>query len=185
MIDAVLATVTEHGEGAEPSVQVFKGSEEFLCSVFCPKQLHTSQANTVGWHLFKQLKLDQGVNKLPTTRIVWLEHIRRAHVQLSVWSQDLIVNSVVPDPVTLRCQMQYVKLLPLLTKETPAHGAVLQLIRCNCGSTNVESTSKCSRRCSCKRHNLVCTELCNCAGDDKCQNTEPILNGLDIEYDND
>ena len=117
--------------------------------------------------LHKQLKLDQGVNKLPTTRIVWLEHIRPAHVQWSVWSQDLIVNSVVPDPVTLRCQVQYVKLLPLLTKETPAPGAVLQLIRCKRGSTKVESTSK-TRRCSCKRHNLVCTELCVCAGDDKC-----------------
>ena len=163
---------------------MFNGSEEFLCSVSCPEQLHTSKAKTVGWHLFKQLKPHQGVDKLPTTRIVWLEHIRRAHVQWSVWSQDLIVNSVVPDPVTLRCQMQYVKLRPLLTQETPAPGAVLQLIRCNCWSTNVETTSKCSRRCSCKRYHLVCTELCNCAVDDKCQNTEPILNGLDIEDDN-
>ena len=163
---------------------MFNGSEEFLCSVFCPEQLHTSQAKTVGWHLFKQLKPDQGVDKLPTTRIVWLEHIRRAHVQGSVWSQDLIVNSVVPDSVTLRCQMQYVKLWSLLTKETPAPGAVLQLIRCNCGSTKFETTSKCSRRCSCKRYHLVCTELCNCAVDYKCQNTEPILNGLDIEDDN-
>ena len=174
LIDAVLAAVTELREGVGPSVEVFKGSEEFLCS-----------ANTVGWHLFKQLKLDQGVDKFPSTRIVWLEHIIRAHVQWGVWSQDLIINADVPDPITLRCQMQYVKLLPLLTKETPAPGAVLQLIRCNCGSTNVESTSKCSRRCSCKRHNLVCTELCNCAGDDKCQNTEPIVNGLDIDDDND
>ena len=163
---------------------MFNRSEESLCSVFCPEQLHTSQAKTVGWHLFKQLKPDQGVDKLPTTRIVWLEHIRRAHVQWSVWSQDLIVNSVAPDSATLRYQMQYVKLWSLLTKETPAPGAVLQLIRSNCGSTNVETTSKCSRRCSCKRYHLVCTELCNCAVDDKCQNTEPILNGLDIEDDN-
>ena len=153
--------------------------------MLCPEQLHTSQAKTEGWNLFKQTEIPhQGVDKLPTTRIVWLEHIRRAHVQWSVWSQDLIVNSVVPDSVTLRCQMQHVKLRPLVTKETLAPGAVLQLIRCNCGSTNVKTTSKCSRRCSCKRHNLVCTELCNCAGDDKCQNTEPILNGLDIEDDN-
>ena len=72
-----------------------------------------------------------------------------------------------PRPLTLRCQVQYVKLLPLLTKETPAPGAVLQLIRCNCGSTIVESTSK-TCRCSCKQHNLVCTELCNCVGYDKC-----------------
>ena len=111
LIDAVLTAVTELREGVEPPVEVFNGSEEFLCS-----------ANTVGWHLFKQLKLDQGVDKLPTTRIVWLEHIRRAHVQWGVWSQDLIINAVVPDPVTLRFQMQHVKLLPLLTKGTPAPG---------------------------------------------------------------
>ena len=141
MIDAVLAAVTDLREGAEPSVELFKGSGEVLCSLFSsainnfthPKQI------LLWWHPFKQLKLDQGVDKLPTTRIVWLEHIRRAHVQWSVWSQDLIVNSVVPDPVTLRCQVQYVKLLPLLTKETPAPGAVLQLTRCNCGSTIVEA----------------------------------------------
>ena len=136
-----------------------------MCSLFYPKQLHTSQANTIWWHPFKQLKLDQGVDKLPTTRIVWLEHIRRAHVQWSVWSHDLIVNSVVPDPVQLRYLVQYIKLLSLLTKETLAPGAVLQLIRCNCGSTIVESTST-TRRCSCKRHDLFCTELCNCAGYD-------------------
>ena len=130
------------------------------CPVFCPEQLHTYQAKNVGWHLFKQLKPDQGVDKLPTTRIVWLEHIRRAHVQLSVLSRDLIVTSVVPDFVTLRCQMQYVKIRPLLTKETPAPGAVLQLIRCNCWSTNIETTSKCSRRCSCKRYLLSAP---NCA----------------------
>ena len=53
LIDAVLAGVTELREGAEPSVEVFKGSEEFLCSLACPKQLHTSQANTIWWHPFK------------------------------------------------------------------------------------------------------------------------------------
>ena len=62
LIEAVLAAVTDLREGAEPSVEVFKASEEFLCSLFCPKQLHTSQANTIWWHPFKQLKLDQGVD---------------------------------------------------------------------------------------------------------------------------
>ena len=149
-----------------------KGCQLFLCSLSGPKQLHISQAKTIRWHLFKQLKPDQGVEKLPTTLGVWLEHIL-------VWSQDLVVNPLVPDPVTFGWQMQDGKLLLLLTKEAPAPEAVLQLIRCNCGSTNVESTNKCSSGCSCKRNNLVCTEMCNCAGDDKCQNTEPIVIGLD------
>ena len=60
---------------------------------------------------------------------------------------------------------------------------VIQLIRCNCGSNYIESTSKCSRRCSCKRNSLVATELGICAGDDKCQNTEPMVIALDIGDD--
>ena len=40
LIGGVLAAVTELREGVETSVDVFKGSEELLCS-----------ANTVGWHL--------------------------------------------------------------------------------------------------------------------------------------
>ena len=49
LIDAVLAELNELREGAEPSVEVFKGSAELLCSLFCPKQLHTSHANTIRW----------------------------------------------------------------------------------------------------------------------------------------
>ena len=62
---------------------VFIGCEELLCSVFCRKQLHTSQAYTIRSHIFKQLQPDQGVDKLPTTQSVWyrLEHIRRPQVQ--------------------------------------------------------------------------------------------------------
>ena len=63
---------------------------------------------------------------------------------------------------------------------------VLQLIRCMCGSNNVESTSKCSRRCSRLQPKQSCLhrELCNCAEDDKCQNTEPMVIALDAKDDN-
>ena len=81
--------------------------------------------------------------------------------------------------------VQVGKLLALLAKEAPTHEAGSSTHSSNGGSNNVESTSKCSHRCSCKRNSLVCIELCNCAGDDKCQNTEPIVIGLDIEDDND
>ena len=47
----------------------------------------------------------------------------------------------------------------------PAPAAVVELVRCNC------SASKCSGRCSCRFHNLPCTELCKCeANDEKCLN---------------
>ena len=179
----VLAALNGLGEGAEPSDSVVEGCEEFLCSLFCPKQLHIPKAKNLRWYLFKRLRSDQGVDMLPPTHGAWLEHIRRAHIQASVWSQDLVLNPVIPNPLMLGWQMQHDKLMPLLSKEAPAPEAVLQLIRCNCGSTNIDSANKCSRRCSCRQNNIVCTELCNCTGDDTCQNTNPITDGQDIEED--
>ena len=77
----IITAFTELG-GAEPLVEVLKGCEELsLCTVFCPKQLHVSQYNTLWWHIVKPLKPDQELDKLPTTQSVWLEHTRRSQVQ--------------------------------------------------------------------------------------------------------
>ena len=77
----VLAALTELGEGTEPPVEMVKGFEEFLCSICSPKQLHLSQTRILWWHIVKQLKPDQGMDKLLTTQSVWLEHTRRSQVQ--------------------------------------------------------------------------------------------------------
>ena len=54
-------------KGVEPSAEGIEGCEEFLCALFCPRRHHVTQAKDLRWHLFKQLKPDQGVDKLPTT----------------------------------------------------------------------------------------------------------------------
>jgi len=175
-----IATMSRLGEGPEPSAEVVKGCEEFLCTLFSPLRMQITQAKNLRWQLFKQLKTEQGVDKLPPTHGAWLEHIRRAHVQASFWSQDLVLDPVIVDPMQLGWHQLDGRLLPVLSKEAPAPEAVLQLVRCNCASTN----NTCSRRCSCKHHNLVCTELCRCAGDeDICYNTQPIADGQDAEED--
>ena len=88
---------------------------------------------------------------------------------------DLVLHPTTPDPLTLGWRTESDRLLPVLSKEPPAPDAVLQLVRCNCGSSSsrVQSSSKtCSCRCSCRSNSLVCTELCNCEADeDECQNT--------------
>ena len=67
-----------------------------VLTVFCPKQLHVSQYNTLWWHIFKPLKLDLGLDKLPTTQSVWLEHTRRSQVQAlsSFVSSAISIGSV-------------------------------------------------------------------------------------------
>ena len=52
-----------------------------VLTVFCSKQLHVSKYNTLWWHIVKPLKPDQGLDKLPTTQSVWLEHTRRSQVE--------------------------------------------------------------------------------------------------------
>jgi len=178
VIDALIGL----GEGPEPSLAVINGCEEFLCSLFCPRKLQITQAHNLRWQLFKTLKAEQGVETLPPTHGAWLEHIKRAHVQANVWSQDLVLNPVVLDPLQLGWQLQDGKLQPIMTKEAPGPEAVMRLVRCCCAS----STTACSRRCSCRQNNLVCTELCHCAGDqDKCNNIDfqTISDGQDVEED--
>ena len=121
------------------------------------------------------IKPDQGVDKLPPSSGAWHEHIQWAHVQARVWFQDLKLTPRYPWPsipwmAKARSQAQ----VPVLSKEAPVPDAVLQLVRCNCESTNVESRNKCALRCSCKTSNLVCTELC-ARDEDKCQNSQQLV----------
>ena len=66
--------------------------------------------------------------------------------------------------------------MPVLSHVAPAPVSVLQLVRFNC------EKSKCSRRCSCRGNNVVCTELCKCGGEgDNCTNITPPMFGEDLD----
>ena len=57
---------------------------------------------------------------------------------------------------------------------------MVELVKCSCVA------SKCSRRCSCKEHNLSCTELCKCEGaEDTCNNVGIDQNSRDDEENED
>lgn len=161
---SVISAINKLGLGDEPSREVADGCETFLCALFCPKNMEISRAKDLRWTLFKQLKPEQGVDKLPPTPGAWAEHIRRAHLQANIWSQDIIPDPVIPDPLTLGWKEEDGRLMAVLSRESPAPDCVLQLVKCGCG-TNSQTAMKCSRRCACKKNKLACTELCHCGGD--------------------
>ena len=97
--DSVVVAIAGLGKDVEPSAEVVRGCEEFLCSVLGSKKLQTTNAKQLRWDLFKQLKPDQGVGKLPPTPGAWNEHIQRAHVQAREWPQDLTLYPDTPDPL--------------------------------------------------------------------------------------
>ena len=112
-----LVALTEHGEGAEPPVGMVKGCEEFLCSIFCPKQLHLSQTKTIWWHIFKQLKPNQGLDKLPTTQ----EYLVRTHP--SPTGPDVIFRHRSPGITILyiKCNYHWLYVLTLVISCTHSY----------------------------------------------------------------
>ena len=89
----------------------------------------------------------------------------------NVCSQDLVVNPNIPDPFELGWSSDADNIpVPILSDIAIAPESVVELVRCGCG------ISKCSRRCSCRRHNLTCTEACACGADEECINTAVLRN---------
>ena len=142
---------------------MLSGCEKFLCQLF---NSGFTSAKALRWHMFKKLKGHQGVEKLLPTQGCITEHILRAHLQASVWLQDLVAKPIILDPVTLGWrQLEDGHYIPVVSKVPAALEAVVELVKCSC------IASKCSGRCSCKAHNLACTELCKCGGvEDTCDN---------------
>ena len=174
----VISAIAGLGVGVQPSDSVFSGCEKFVCQLFNP---NISTARALRWHMFKQLKSNQGVEKLFPTQGAITEHILRAHLQANIWLQDLVAESEILDPETLGWHRQdngtYV---PVVSKVPPAPEAVVELVKCTCW------VSKCRQRCSCKTHNLTCTELCKCEGaEETCNNivTGDILSDEEDEFD--
>jgi len=73
---SMISALINLGLGDEPSTGVTDGCEAFLCELFCPRRVRVSQAKDLRWLLFKQLKPDQGMDKLPPTPGAWAKHIR-------------------------------------------------------------------------------------------------------------
>ncbi len=117
------------------------------------------------WYLFcKQLAES---NKLPPTLGALEEHINYVRLQSRVWCQATVMQQQPLDPLQFGYYMDTDgQLLPLTTKVLPAPQAIIELVRCQC------RTNCSTQRCSCRRNNLSCTELCvwdiDCANDEDC-----------------
>ena len=91
--------------------------------------------------------------------------MKRVRLQSRVWFQATIMQQQQPfEPLNFG----YYKntngqILPVTTKVLPAPQAVIELVRCKC------KTDCSTLRCSCRKNNLPCTELCSC--DTRCANS--------------
>ena len=150
----VITALVHHGSCDIPYVP---GCEEFLCRRFSSqKEVTTTAANL----RFKRFK-----NKSCKTR----------HRKHSFNTCNLVPAYSQSTYASLCSERRFYSLgwaqdtehscLPVLCRVPPAPLAVVELFRWRCG------VRKCSRLSTCRRNNLVCSEMCNCGAED-CANIE-------------
>ena len=121
--------------------------------------------NELRWHFYSR-KQAQGEN-LPPTSAAFRQHVYRAHYTAMVWHRNTVHQQNLPAPDDYGWKKEgdiYV-----LTMNSPAPQAVINLVRCNC-------KKGCEKKCSCKMNNLGCTEICGCI-DYECRNTFNVVSG--------
>ena len=110
-----------------------------------------------------------GIEKVPPTSAgarYQHNYTPGVHAEAFVWRQDLVENPNIPDPfkVGWLCDADKIS-VPILSDIAITPESVVELVRCGC------EINKCSRRCSCRRHYVTCTEACSCGAAKECTNT--------------
>lgn len=137
-------------EWNEPSLDV---SERFVISMYDPKVKHRSlgECRRVLFSIKRK-----PIDKIPPTRDALEQHIKRALLQASIWTQCLKKNTATYKPEEWGWMVTGTgKYVPQWTTILILGDQCQELISCNC-------KGKCNR-CMCSKENLPCTKLCTCA----------------------
>ena len=133
----------------------------FVCSVYSPRGIHITSIPDLRWHLFCKRLAESSA--LPPTVGALEQHVKRVRVQSRVWHQASIMQQTLFEPLEFGyCQDAKGQPEPITTSIPPAPQSITELVKCQC------RTNCTSQRCSCKRQNLTCTDLCSCS--DECEN---------------
>ncbi len=151
---------------------------EFVCRAYAPKGINITCIPELRWYLFCKTMAES--EKLPPTFGALRQHVSRVHLQSRIWGQAASAEYVHIDPIGHGYyQDNDGNIHPHTSDVAPAPTAVVEMVRCQC------KTNCATQRCSCKRNELSCTDLCQCSTD--CENDEDthIENSLQSDMDSD
>ena len=80
----VIKALSYLGIGDTPNNAVNKGCEKYICDLLTTKQAQCYEAKELRWHMFRQLKSNQGVERLPPTQGAIHQLVLRAHYQCHI-----------------------------------------------------------------------------------------------------
>ncbi|KAL2102045.1 hypothetical protein ACEWY4_003806 [Coilia grayii] len=140
-----------------PSAELCEALEAFTCDLY--EQTDSQDVNIARANLFKSGKCSE--RDLPPNKDSLYKHIHRASYQAAVHRRSLECRPDVPPPVNHGWKMVGgVYEVDWMTLP-PAPEAILELVHCSCKKTHCVKG-----RCTCKLHDLPCTNLCQCSSCD-------------------
>ena len=149
---------------------LLSGLAKFMIQVYTPKnsKSFTSLAD-LRWFLFSRYSKD--ASSLPPTFAALKYKVFRSHFVTLVFKSCFKAIQNLPDPTGFGWELENNQLLPpITTDELPAPIGLIELSMCAC-------KADCSTaRCICRKHKLICTDMCKCS--ESCEND-------DIEDDDD
>ena len=160
------------GQEWEVTPQQLKQLEEFVCRLYGQKTTSVNEAR----HRISRLTCKSD-HALPPNGDCLALHSKRANYQAAIWRRCLSSTISAPPPIGQGWKADPSSNPPSLTIEwmtaPPAPACFVQLVRCACKKNKCDSN-----RCSCKRADMPCTDLCQCSG---CVNTVIYDNSSDRE----
>ena len=130
-----------------------KSVEEFICKICGTTDSFTDCARV------KLFKKAQQLEVIPPTSDALALHIKRAHLQASVWLQADICHPDLPLPENMGWNATDKGYMPILMTLPPIPDTCFQLVSCGC-------KGKCeSLRCKCRKSKVPCAGTCYCGGE--------------------
>ena len=161
------------GRDFPPGEELINGLNKFTCQLYGGKESTT--VDNCRYTLFSSGKCSDDV--LPPTCDSLVQHILRANFQTSSWCQCLSAEVIVPPPVDNGWNLANGELTIVWMTRPSAPQSLLECVECRC------KTGCKSMRCSCRKADLKCTDLCGCSDCQNCvaANTEDEVSDAEDE----
>ena len=164
------------GESLQSREEELQRVEKMVCTLY-----GDNNSDSIDKTRFKLFCKNQHLqsHQLPPTNAALIKHLKRANYQVYVWKHALMptITDQTPDGEGWKLIDNHLKID--WTDKTPAPVGVMVSVCCACKGTSE------SRRCSCVKNSLPCTDACFCNEECKNQFKEDFDEGEEDEIDED
>ena len=148
------------GQEFETSADLMRRLEKFICHLYGNKQQVT--VNKCRHHMFT-VRRKFGEEQLCPNDDACHLHFARAGYQAAIFRRCMQQYIRPPPPTTFGWREENGSLTVVWQTKKPAPDSALELVSCAC------KQARClSNNCSCRRHSMLCTDMCKCTS---CENT--------------